>query len=375
MLRALNDSRSAFTAFCFHPDFFEEYACGMPGQAGGDEGGGPESCKVMVKPLQHMLRGGVRRVLSLRIYLNEAASAREEGREGSSPGARRRKRSSAGSGPGAPSRRPLSAPEVDVEAQIVFEMECEWGVRKRHSFQLQDCEVVHAVFDRAGASCLRSHAHHLSQLFDHLHGSAEVALVAGRDGVCLRSWRGEEGGREGGLGEGPGEAFLSTEMTVKAEELDAYEVAEGGGDPEGGEVGVVFSLREVKAFLGFCEGTATSSVSFYFLEGGRPVLFVAGEGGMEGGMGQVELVLATVSPVLTEGSLQRGGGRCGGGGEEMRVIKEKETGDGQGVGKAGAEGVGGEGMGEVEGEVGKAGGPVAGDSGREERRGSEEEEG
>jgi hypothetical protein len=32
-------------------------------------------------------------------------------------------------------------------------------------------------------------------------------------------------------------------------------------------------------------------------------------------------------------------------------------------------------MGEVEGEVGKSGGPVAGDSGREERRGSEEEEG
>lgn len=95
---------------------------------------------------------------------------------------------------------------------------------------------------------------------------------------------------------------------------------------------------------------------------------------MEGGMGQVELVLATVSPVLTEGSLQRGGGRRGGGGEEMRVINAKETGNGQGVGKAGAEGVGGEGMGEVEGEVGKEGGPAAGDSGREGGRGSEEEE-
>ena len=37
-----------------------------------------------------------------------------------------------------------------VEPHLVFDMQCEVGVLKRHHFQLQECEVIQALFDREG---------------------------------------------------------------------------------------------------------------------------------------------------------------------------------------------------------------------------------
>lgn len=365
MLRALNDSKSAFSAFSFSPDsFFEEYACGSPSpendeEEGGDDEdgtqqrGGPVSCKLMVKPLQHVLRGVLKRVLSLRMYLNEAASTPGEGGREGIAGGREQEHIQAGA---------ATAVKQSVEPQIILDMQCEWGVLKRHAFQLQDCEVVHAVFNREGASCLRAQANHLSQMLDHVQGAAEVAFVAGKEGICLRTWRGgeEEGGRGGGGKEGGellGTANLNTEMTVSAMDFDGYEYMGGNGGEEE-EVGLVFSMREVKAFLGFCEGCECTAVSFYYHHGGGPVLFVfeedgGWEGGRDGGEGvrSVELVMATVAPVLTEGlnGVHRGGGTAssggGRGGGMGRVKKEKHGareggGGGKGRGSPAGEGEG-----------------------------------
>lgn len=37
-----------------------------------------------------------------------------------------------------------------IEQRLVLELECEFGIRKRHSFHLQECEIIHAVFHREG---------------------------------------------------------------------------------------------------------------------------------------------------------------------------------------------------------------------------------
>lgn len=89
-------------------------------------------------------------------------------------------------------------------------------------------------------------------------------------------------------------------------------------------VGMVFSVREVRAFLAFCEGAESNPVTLYFHEGGRPVLFVyedQGAGGMgdfglpggSEGVQSVELVLATMEPALTA-ELVRGAGAGAGAG-------------------------------------------------------------
>jgi hypothetical protein len=61
----------------------------------------------------------LKRVLSLRIYMDEG-EAEGEGQQ------------------------------AVVEPHLVFDLQCEVGVLKRHHFQLQDCEIVHALFHRQG---------------------------------------------------------------------------------------------------------------------------------------------------------------------------------------------------------------------------------
>lgn len=200
---------------------------------------------------------------------------------------------------------------------------------------------------------------------------SNVRPRAGRSGggICGRKRRdmstdmeGRGGGRgEGGGGKEGGEllgtANLNTEMTVSAMDFDGYEYMGGNGGEEE-EVGLVFSMREVKAFLGFCEGCECTAVSFYYHHGGGPVLFVfeedgGWEGGRDGGEGvrSVELVMATVAPVLTEGlnGVHRGGGTAssggGRGGGMGRVKKEKHGareggGGGKGRGSPAGEGEG-----------------------------------
>lgn len=60
-------------------------------------------------------------------------------------------------------------------------------------------------------------------------------------------------------------------------------------------MGLVFSVREVRSFLTFCDSTCGPGVSMYFHEGGRPVLFTAEDPCM-----RVELVLATIEPMDSE---------------------------------------------------------------------------
>jgi hypothetical protein len=56
-------------------------------------------------------------------------------------------------------------------------------------------------------------------------------------------------------------------------------------------IGLVFSVREPKSLLTFCESSDCHSVSLQYHDGGRPVLLTAQEGQL-----LVELVLATVEP-------------------------------------------------------------------------------
>ena len=60
----------------------------------------------------------LKHVLSLRIYMAEGEQQPEEG--------------------------------AVVEPHLVFDIYCDVGVLKRHIFQLQDCEIVHALFHREG---------------------------------------------------------------------------------------------------------------------------------------------------------------------------------------------------------------------------------
>lgn len=117
----------------------------------GRDDGSPATCRLLIKPIQHILKcvharvrspfppsppnerptclnsnplphtqtaRNLKRVLSLRIYMDEGEQQPDEG--------------------------------AVVEPHLVFDIHCDVGVLKRHIFQLQDCEIVHALFHREG---------------------------------------------------------------------------------------------------------------------------------------------------------------------------------------------------------------------------------
>ena len=163
------------------------------------------------------------------------------------------------------------------------------------------------------------------QLLEHIHGSYEVAFLASSDQICIKTFRNDEQSGASVSADAPGSAHLSTEMNVgSADFTDGYifagqegEVSKEGRKRSSGmgtiactcpltlcclrsyiqQAGLVFSVREVKAFLSFCEASECPPVTFYYHDGGRPVLFVL-EDGAGGGAGAVtvELVLATMEP-------------------------------------------------------------------------------
>lgn len=49
----------------------------------------------------------------------------------------------------------LEDQEEGLEPHLVFDMQCDYSIVKRHQFCVEDCEIVHAIFNRQGeSSCL-----------------------------------------------------------------------------------------------------------------------------------------------------------------------------------------------------------------------------
>ncbi|CAM9637359.1 unnamed protein product [Ascophyllum nodosum] len=302
VLRTLNDAKSAFSAFYFNNSggFFETFRCsdsrpsqgatgeqaGLDSQdsaAGGD--GGSVSCKVLVRAVHNILRT-LKKVVRLVIYV--------EGEDDS-----------------------------HIEPHLVFQMYCEFGYRKVHRFSLQDCEIMHAVFEGEGASRLACPPVQISQLLEHIHGTAEVAVGASHDVLTVRSYHHPLTGAAE-------RAVLKTEMSISTAEFDTYRFC--GEDDE--EVELVFSLKEIKALLHFTEATEAQTLEMLFREGGDPLLFQSHSKTFA-----AELIMATMEPKIirketaaappppadgrkadpdpTEENNQAGGGDSGQRGQEM----------------------------------------------------------
>eukprot|EP00903_Cladosiphon_okamuranus_P013829 g12869.t2 len=276
ILRTLNDAKSAFAAFYFNDSggFFETCDVSKQGEGwgGGARGGGVSqesgfdensqasrssqqtadgggsaasvSCKVLVRAVHSILRT-LKKVVRLVIYV--------EGED-----------------------------DQHIEPHLVFQMYCEFGYRKVHRFSLQDCEIMHAVFEGEGAARLSCPPVQLSQLLEHIHGTAEVAVGASHDILTVRSYHHPLTGSAE-------RSVLKTEMSISTAEFDTYKFF--GADDE--EVELVFSLKEIKALLHFSETTEALTLEMLFREGGDPLLFQSNSNTFA-----AELIMATMEPKI-----------------------------------------------------------------------------
>ncbi|CAM9198955.1 unnamed protein product [Chrysoparadoxa australica] len=243
ILRTLNDAKSAYAAFRFHDNgFFDSFKC----EAGSsdDEEGKSVNCKILTKAVLNVFRT-IRNVIQLVLQVEDM--------EGGS----------------------------DVEPHLVLEMHCEHRIKKKHSFILQDCEAMDAAFEEQGSS-LTCAPHRLGELLDLLKGEVEVSVCACHDVLCVRSYHHQKATEKD-------KQFLISELSIASTEFDVYDF----GGPEEEEIHLVFSLKEARALLAFCEATGVERVHAYYSFGGAPIKLDAPTHTFE-----AQLIMATMEPAV-----------------------------------------------------------------------------
>ena len=199
-LRCVNDAQTAFVKFDFRPEFFE-------------------------KAHEWPVRPNVPAPVAVRIQLKACLSAFRSLRT--------------------TERLVISLVRVgEARHVVVFRAMCKRGVVKTHQFHYEEAQVVEAQFARDEAKHrLRARPALWVEALQHVRGSDEVALEA-HAGVELRL--GSHVGAVSGDAPPPSASTLVTEMRIPAQDFERFDVSEPRAD-------VLFSLREMRAVLGFCE--------------------------------------------------------------------------------------------------------------------------
>ncbi|CAM9580845.1 unnamed protein product, partial [Phaeothamnion confervicola] len=286
ILRTLNDAKSCFCAFYFvNNGFFETFSSEFASQTQGGGNSRSVSCKILIKAVYNILRT-LRNVVRLVIFVEEEDDAHIEPCLGFQvDAAHRRSRRHR-----CPSLPPSPLPAFNAGAYI--QMHCDYGIRKQHRFGLQDCEVLSAMFNRNEGSQFMCPPAQLSQLFEHIHGAAEVAVMVRPDVLCVRSYHHEAVG----MTSLASRAVLNTEMSIASSEFDEYRFeppqgSSGSGNGDDAAVELIFSLKEVRALLAFCEQSNADNIGTLFTGIGCPVMFQTLSKTYS-----AELILATMEP-------------------------------------------------------------------------------
>ncbi len=170
-----------------------------------------------------------------------------------------------------------------VEPRLILEMQCEYDIVKRHCFLIQDCESVHAQFDYTNASSIHSSPNLLLQhMFNQMKGTAEVVASATACSFSIRSYHDQNRLQ----GRASLKRVLQTEASIPGKDFNAYIFK---GDADGAEE-MIFSIKEVRAFLSLCEAVEVENIQISFTCGGDPMQFFGNTNNFS-----VELMMATNS--------------------------------------------------------------------------------
>jgi hypothetical protein len=251
-LRSLNDSDSVFSSLRLdhkfpNQNFFESYT-------------GPVDtikCKVLTKTLVYIFRS-IRRVSEMRVFT--------EGFNDVTQG--------------------------DVGSYIVFKIRCENGIVKTHRFQVDDCQILQAVFDRKESSYIQASVRHFDKLLEHLPKSDEMRIIAGRGEARLSSYYScapLEDGASDRNDEPVRSRSTMTELKLKLTDFDQFEIV---GDPDVA-VDLIFSYKEVKAILDFCEKVGNDSFTFWYTKPGCPIC-LSTDSTSGSSNANVEMIMATM---------------------------------------------------------------------------------
>jgi len=175
---------------------------------------------------------------------------------------------------------------------VVFRATCDHSITKTHQFYFEDTEVVDPLFDRDSVlHRVRARPKLLIEALRHIHGAHEISFEA-TSGIELKiaSQHHHQLSNQ--------DRMVNTEMRIPEDDFEEFSISEP-------KVRLIFSVKEFRALLGFCEanGVDISDVFLLFNESGSPLMFTTAS--------RVEDPLATVSTPGPE-SIVQGGGRPAG---------------------------------------------------------------
>jgi cell cycle checkpoint control protein RAD9A len=211
VLRALNASRSAYFCFTILPNFFESYGLLQSGM----------DCryKVLLKTLMSVFRT-INNVEKMMMRITE-----------------------------------------DTEAKLIFELSSRNGIKKTtYKLNIEDCEPLQAVYSHENCPHrLVSRAKLLVDSIANFTGPIEeISLILTKNYVKIRSYFEDQKKPELLT------KTLQTELTLDTHDFEKY-------DLNCEHIELTFSLKEMKAILGFCE-VANQPIALYVDEGGKPLL-------------------------------------------------------------------------------------------------------
>lgn len=171
---------------------------------------------------------------------------------------------------------------VDTEAKLVLSMNCKLGVKKTFKLNIEDSNPISASYSKEDA------AHRLivrPKLMEDCVANfaanvTEVAVKFGRLDVHMKST--EEGIEDSS--HDPTKKTLLTELTLNVKDFEKYEL-----DPNSDAFELIFSLRDTRPVLQFCELVGVT-VQMYMTGPGQPLVL----SGKAFNVFEADFVLATL---------------------------------------------------------------------------------
>lgn len=151
------------------------------------------------------------------------------------------------------------------EHDLTFEFLLHNGIIRRFQFIYMDCEIVNPIFQEDECSFVQVKPKIMIQLLEHLHRSPEIIVTASPMAFSVHSYHALDNSL---ILKQSAKEVMNTGLTIQIAEFDAYDFH----SPQGVEE-FIFCVKEVVAFVGFCEAIDLVNLDLFFSSGGRAIKF------------------------------------------------------------------------------------------------------
>lgn len=157
-----------------------------------------------------------------------------------------------------------------AECNLTFQLHLQNGVIRSYFFCYEDCEIVNAVCDESECSFIQTRPRVMSQLLEYIHRSPELLLITKPNEFSVRSYHQINEFYSQTLhklqpsAEVKRNSVVSTGLCVNISEFEIYDYR-SQADSEA----LVFCVKEMASFVGFCEVLDMQQFNFYYSTGGR----------------------------------------------------------------------------------------------------------